>query len=242
MERISVIIPVYNREKTIADAVNSVLTQQPQFKFNLIIVDNNSTDNTTKILNNLSEKDNRIIHIIPKEKHLGIGGCWDLAIRDPRCGRYAVQLDSDDLYIDNNVLTKIRECFINEKCAMVIGSYKMVNFNLEELPPGIIDHKEWTNENGMNNALRINGLGAPRAFYTPIIREIGFPNVSYGEDYAVGIRICGKYRLGRIYEPLYLCRRWDGNSDSSLPIDKLNRFNTYKDWLRTMEIEVRGER
>ena len=155
------------------------------------------------------------------------------------CGRYAIQLDSDDLYIDENVISRIRECFIKEQCAMVVGSYQMVNFKLEELPPGIIDHKEWSNTNGMNNALRINGLGAPRAFYTPIIREIGFPNVSYGEDYAVGIRICGEYKLGRIYEPLYLCRRWEGNSDASLPIEKLNRFNTYKDWLRTIELQNR---
>lgn len=239
---VSVIIPVYNREKTIADAVKSVLSQKAEFPFNIIIVDNNSTDNTTQILSNLAAGDKRIVHLIPEAKNLGIGGCWDLAIRHKECGRYAIQLDSDDLYIDENVISRIRECFIKEQCAMVVGSYQMVNFKLEELPPGIIDHKEWTNENGMNNALRINGLGAPRAFYTPIIREIGFPNVSYGEDYAVGIRICGEYKLGRIYEPLYLCRRWEGNSDSSLPIEKLNRFNTYKDWLRTMEIKVRGER
>lgn len=236
---VSVIIPVYNREKTISDAVNSVLTQQAEFPFNIIVVDNHSTDNTTKILSEIAKKESRLIHLIPEEKTLGIGGCWDLAIRHKECGRYAIQLDSDDLYIDENVISRIRETFIKERCAMVIGSYKMVNFKLEELPPGIIDHKEWSDSNGMNNALRINGLGAPRAFYTPIIRNIGFPNVSYGEDYAVGIRICREYKLGRIYEPLYLCRRWEGNSDASLPIEKLNRFNTYKDWLRTIELQNR---
>ncbi|MBE6334072.1 MAG: glycosyltransferase family 2 protein [Bacteroidales bacterium] len=236
---VSVIIPVFNREKTIADAVKSVLSQKAEFPFNIIIVDNHSTDNTSQILSNLAVSDKRIVHVIPEAKDLGIGGCWDLAIRHKECGRYAIQLDSDDLYIDENVISRIRECFIKEQCAMVVGSYQMVNFKLEELPPGIIDHKEWSDTNGMNNALRINGLGAPRAFYTPIIREIGFPNVSYGEDYAVGIRICGEYKLGRIYEPLYLCRRWEGNSDASLPIEKLNRFNTYKDWLRTIELQNR---
>ncbi len=236
---VSVIIPVFNREKTIADAVNSVLSQKTEFQFNIIIVDNHSTDSTTQILSDLAQKDHRIVHLIPQESNLGIGGCWDLAIRHKECGRYAIQLDSDDLYINENVISHIRETFIKEQCAMVIGSYQMVNFKLEELPPGIIDHKEWSDTNGMNNALRINGLGAPRAFYTPIIREIGFPNVSYGEDYAVGIRICREYKLGRIYEPLYLCRRWEGNSDSSLPIEKLNRFNTYKDWLRTIELQSR---
>lgn len=236
---VSVIIPVFNREKTIADAVKSVLSQKAEFPFNIIIVDNHSTDNTSQILSNLAVSDKRIVHVIPEAKDLGIGGCWDLAIRHEECGRYAIQLDSDDLYIDENVISRIRECFIKEQCAMVVGSYQMVNFKLEELPPGIIDHKEWSDTNGMNNALRINGLGAPRAFYTPIIREIGFPNVSYGEDYAVGIRICGEYKLGRIYEPLYLCRRWEGNSDASLPIEKLNRFNTYKDWLRTIELQNR---
>lgn len=238
---VSVIIPVFNREKTVGDAINSVLSQKAAFPFNIIVVDNHSTDNTTNIIAQIAKQDNRVIHLIPEEKTLGIGGCWDLAIRHTDCGRYAIQLDSDDLYIDNNVITTIRQHFINQQCAMVIGSYQMVNFNLEELPPGIIDHKEWTDNNGMNNALRINGLGAPRAFYTPIIRQIGFPNVSYGEDYAVAIQISAKYRLGRIYQPLYLCRRWEGNSDASLPIDKLNRFNTYKDWLRTIELKRRIE-
>ena len=238
---VSVIIPVFNREKTVGDAINSVLSQKAAFPFNIIVVDNHSTDNTTNIIAQIAKQDNRVIHLIPEEKTLGIGGCWDLAIRHADCGRYAIQLDSDDLYIDTNVITTIRQHFINEQCAMVIGSYQMVNYNLEELPPGIIDHKEWTDNNGMNNALRINGLGAPRAFYTPIIRQIGFPNVSYGEDYAVAIQISAKYRLGRIYQPLYLCRRWEGNSDASLPIDKLNRFNTYKDWLRTIELKRRIE-
>lgn len=236
---VSVIIPVYNRAKTISDAINSIIAQKADFRFNIIVVDNHSNDGTSEIIEELAQKSSQIVHIIPESNNLGIGGCWDLAIRSPKCGRFSIQLDSDDLYIDEYVIQRIRDKFITERCAMVIGSYQMVNFKLEELPPGIIDHKEWSDNNGMNNALRINGLGAPRAFYTPIIRQIGFPNVSYGEDYAVGIRICAEYKLGRIYEPLYLCRRWEGNSDASLPIDKLNRFNTYKDWLRTIELQKR---
>lgn len=234
----SVIIPVRNRERTIADAIQSVLEQEVPFPFNLIIVDNHSTDNTTSIIKSFT-KDDRVIHIIPEREDLGIGGCWDLAIRSPYCGKFAIQLDSDDIYSGKETIKKIVDKFYSEQCAMVIGSYRICNFALETLPPGIIDHKEWTDENGPNNALRINGLGAPRAFYTPVIRETGFPNVSYGEDYAVGIAISRQYRIGRIYEELYLCRRWEGNSDSSLSQEKINANNLYKDGLRTAELHKR---
>ena len=235
----SVIIPVRNRERTIKDAVLSALSQQTDFDFNIIVVDNHSTDSTTPILNELSAKERRVIHIIPPQTDLGIGGCWNLAINDPRCGRFAIQLDSDDLYSGINTLSRIVGKFKMEKCAMVIGSYRMCDFNLNTLPPGIIDHREWTDNNGPNNALRINGLGAPRAFYTPLARRIGFPNVSYGEDYALAIRISGMYRIGRIYDELYLCRRWDGNSDAALSPEKVSANNSYKDSLRTAELERR---
>lgn len=236
----SVIIPVKNRERTIADAIKSVLEQQTTFPFNLIIVDNHSTDNTTPIIDSFSN-DSRVIHLIPERRDLGIGGCWDLAIRHPRCGKFAIQLDSDDIYSGTDTIQKIVDKFLSEHCAMVIGSYRICNFNLETLPPGIIDHKEWTDHNGPNNALRINGLGAPRAFYTPTVREVGFPNVSYGEDYAVGIAISRQFRIGRIYDELYLCRRWEGNSDSSLSQEKINANNLYKDGLRTAELHKRIE-
>ena len=235
----SVIIPVRNRARTIADAVKSALSQQLDCTFNVIVVDNHSTDGTTQILSDLAAKDSRLVHIIPESTDLGIGGCWNLAINDTRCGRYAVQLDSDDLYSGPDTLQKVINKFREGGYAMVIGSYRMCNFNLETLPPGIIDHKEWTDENGPNNALRINGLGAPRAFYTPVVRQIGFPNVSYGEDYAVAIRIAGEYRLGRIFDELYLCRRWEGNSDAALSAEKVNANNLYKDSLRTAELERR---
>jgi hypothetical protein len=235
----SVIIPVRNRVKTIQDAVDSVLSQKTSFKFNLVIVDNHSTDGTTELLNKLSEKDGRIIHIIPSRDDLGIGGCWNLGAFHPSCGRFSIQLDSDDIYIDNNVLQKITDEFYSQDCVMIVGSYKMVNFNLEEIPPGLIDHREWTPENGRNNALRINGLGAPRAFYTPVLREIMLPNVSYGEDYALGLAVSRWYQIGRIYEPLYLCRRWDDNTDSALDINRLNTHNTYKDRIRTIELRAR---
>lgn len=235
----TVIIPVKNRAKTIGDAVRSVLSQEASFPFNLIVVDNHSTDGTTEILSQLATTNDRL-HIVKPERHdLGIGGCWDLAIRRPECGRYAVQLDSDDLYSDPHTLQRIVDTFRQERCAMVVGSYRLCNFALETLPPGIIDHREWTEENGMNNALRINGLGAPRAFYTPVLREIGFPNVSYGEDYAVGIAISRQYRLGRIYDPIYLCRRWEGNSDAALSPDRVAAHNHYKDSLRTQELRAR---
>ena len=236
---VSVIIPVKNRVKTIGDAVFSVLTQNTDFKFNVIVVDNHSTDGTTDILRTISLKDHRVIHVIPGRKNLGIGGCWNEGLFHPGCGKFAVQLDSDDLYIDNNVLTRIVDAFYDQQCAMVVGSYKMVNFKLEDIPPGIIDHKEWTPENGRNNALRINGLGAPRAFYTPVLREITVPDVSYGEDYAVGLAISRHYQIGRIYEPLYLCRRWDENSDAALDVNKMNAHNLYKDRIRTIELLAR---
>ena len=235
----SVIIPVRNRERTVADAVKSALSQQLDGPFNVIVVDNHSTDGTTKILSDLAKADKRLVHIIPERTDLGIGGCWNLAVNDERCGRFAVQLDSDDLYSGPDTLQKVVDKFREGGYSMVIGSYRMCNFNLETLPPGIIDHREWTDENGPNNALRINGLGAPRAFYTPVIREIGFPNVSYGEDYAVAIRIAGEYRLGRIFDELYLCRRWEGNSDAALSPEKVNANNLYKDSLRTAELQRR---
>lgn len=233
----SVIIPILNREKTIADAIISTLKQQTNFNFNILAVNNHSTDKTSEII--ASFNDQRVIQIIPEETNLGIGGCWNKGINDPRCGKFAVQLDSDDLYKDENTLQKIVDQFYIDQCAMVIGSYQMVNFDLEEIPPGIIDHKEWSNDNGPNNALRINGLGAPRAFYTPIIRKIQFPNVSYGEDYAVAIQISREYRIGRIYDPIYLCRRWNDNTDANLNIEKINAHNSYKDRLRSNEIEIR---
>lgn len=235
----SVIIPVRNRVRTIRNAVESALSQQAGFPFNVIVVDNHSTDGTTEILNEMSKADSRVVHIIPESKDLGIGGCWDLAIRDSRCGRFAVQLDSDDLYSSPDTLQTIVNKFLTEGCAMVIGSYRMCDFGLNTLPPGIIDHREWTDSNGMNNALRINGMGAPRAFYVPVIRQIGFPNVSYGEDYAVGIAISSRYRIGRIFDELYLCRRWEGNSDAALSPEKICANNTYKDSLRTAELERR---
>ena len=235
----SVIIPVRNRERTIADAVKSALSQKLDGTFNVIVVDNHSTDGTTRILEDLSKSDSRIVHIIPERTDLGIGGCWNLAVNDSRCGRYAVQLDSDDLYSGPDTIQKVVNKFREGGYSMVIGSYRMCDFNLETLPPGIIDHREWTDENGPNNALRINGLGAPRAFYTPVVRQIGFPNVSYGEDYAVAIRIAGEYRIGRIFDELYLCRRWEGNSDAALSPEKVNANNLYKDSLRTAELQRR---
>ena len=203
------------------------------------MVDNHSDDGTTEILNKLSLSNKNLIHIIPKEVNLAIGGCWNEGIHYTDCGRFAIQLDSDDIYSDENTLQKIVNVFREDKCAMVIGSYKLTDFQYRSIPPGIVDHSEWTIENGCNNALRINGLGAPRAFFTPIIREISFPNVSYGEDYAAGLAISRSYKIGRIYDPIYICRRWEGNSDSLLTIEKENTFNSYKDKLRTLEILIR---
>ena len=235
----SVIIPVKNRLKTVGDAVSSVLKQKTAFPFNLIVVDNHSSDGTTDLLRSFAQKDKRVVHVIPERLDLLIGGCWNAGIDHAACGRFAVQLDSDDIYKDENTLQKIIDAFRREKCACVIGSYRMTNFNLEEIPPGVIDHKEWTPENGRNNALRINGLGAPRAFYTPMLRRIRFPNVSYGEDYAAVLAVSREYQIGRIYEPIYLCRRWEGNSDAGIDVAKQNAFNFYKDKLRTFEILAR---
>lgn len=235
----SVIIPVRNREKTISDAIESVLSQKTGFDFNLIVVDNHSTDGTTGIIRKIADEHPNLIHVIPGRYDLGIGGCWNLGIHHPGCGKFAVQLDSDDLYSDDHTLEQVVAAFYEQQCAMVIGSYRMTNFRLEEIPPGIIDHREWTPENGRNNALRINGLGAPRAFYTPVIRKINIPNVSYGEDYGVGLAISRNYQIGRIYTPIYLCRRWEDNSDASLSIEAMNKHNHYKDRLRTFELTAR---
>jgi glycosyltransferase involved in cell wall biosynthesis len=203
------------------------------------VIDNYSNDGTTETLKSVAEKDKRIIHLIPERKDLGIGGCWNVGIFHEKCGKFAIQLDSDDIYIDDTVISRIVSAFHDQKCAMVIGSYRMVNFRLEEIPPGLIDHSEWTPENGRNNALRINGLGAPRAFYTPVLRSIIVPNVSYGEDYAVGLAISRHYQIGRIYEPLYLCRRWEDISDAALDIGRINSHNHYKDRIRTFELIAR---
>lgn len=233
----SVIIPVFNREKTVADAVKSALGQKANFKFNVIVVNNHSTDRTGEILDEL--KADNLIQIVPERTDLGIGGCWNEAINSSFCGKFAVQLDSDDLYSSPKTLQKIVDAFYKQKAAMIIGSYRMCDFNLNTLPPGLIDHKEWTDENGCNNALRINGLGAPRAFFTPLVRQIQFPNTSYGEDYALGLAFSRRYRIGRIYDELYLCRRWGGNSDAALSVEKVNANNLYKDRLRTMELKAR---
>lgn len=237
----SVIIPVKNRVNTIGEAVRSAQKQKTKFNFNVIIIDNHSDDGTTEKIRSISSDDNRVVHLIPQSSDLGIGGCWNEAIFHPECGKFSVQLDSDDLYADENTLQRIVDKFYEEECAMVIGSYKLTDFNLNEIPPGLIDHREWTDVNGQNNAIRINGLGAPRAFYTPIIKKIKFPNVSYGEDYAVALAISRQYKVGRIYEPIYLCRRWEGNTDASLSIEKQNANNFYKDFLRSEEIKVRQE-
>lgn len=235
----SVVIPVFNRAKTVADAVKSALSQETKFSFNVIVVDNHSTDGTAEILAELAQRHDNLVVLNPKRRDLGIGGCWNMAINDANCGRFAVQLDSDDLYSSPQTLQKVVEAFYEQRAAMIVGSYRMCNFQLETLPPGIIDHREWTDENGPNNALRINGLGAPRAFFTPLARQIQFPNTSYGEDYAMGLAFSRRWRIGRIYDELYLCRRWEGNSDAALPIEKVNANNLYKDRLRTMELMAR---
>ncbi len=238
----SVIIPVRNRVKTVADAVRSALAQKTGFDFNVIVVDNHSTDGTTGVLKELAAQNERLIHLIPTRTDYGIGGCWNEAIFSSHCGRYGVQLDSDDIYSSEQTLARIVTEFEKDKYAMVIGSYTIVDFDLNELPPGLIDHREWTRDNGRNNALRINGLGAPRAFDTSILRLIGLPNTSYGEDYAVALRISRDYEIGRIYDSLYFARRWSGNSDSELPLATANRYDAYKDRLRTIEIRARQQR
>lgn len=237
----SVVIPVRNRIRTIRDAVQSVLMQKTDFPFNLIVVDNFSTDGTFEALQEIAQSDNRLIVLVPERKDLGIGGCWNEAVFSSHCGKYAVQLDSDDVYKDETTVQKVVDVFRAEKCAMVVGSYEMTDVNLNPIPPGIIDHKEWTPENGRNNAIRINGLGAPRAFYTPILREVTVPNVSYGEDYALGLAISREYQIGRIYEPIYCVRRWEDNTDASLDILKMNAHNAYKDKLRTFELRARQQ-
>ena len=235
----SVVIPVYNRVRTVKDAVESALAQQCDFPFNVIVVDNHSTDGTTELLEEIAAKDERLVHIVPAKYDLGIGGCWNLAVHSEKCGEFAVQLDSDDVYSGPDTLTKIVNAFREQNCAMVVGTYQMTNFDMQPIPPGIIDHREWTEENGRNNALRINGLGAPRAFWTPLLRQINLPNTSYGEDYALGLRISREYRIGRIYDVLYCCRRWEGNSDAALDIERVNANNLYKDRIRTWELEAR---
>jgi glycosyltransferase involved in cell wall biosynthesis len=237
----SVVIPVRNRVKTVSDAVSSALSQKAEFTFNVIVVDNHSTDGTSKALAELASKDQRLVHIIPSRTDLGIGGCWNEAIYSDRCGRYAVQLDSDDLYSGTDVLARVVGEFKRGNYAAVVGSYTIVDFNLQQIPPGLIDHREWTDDNGHNNALRIHGLGAPRAYHVPTLRTIGFPNTSYGEDYAVVVRLSREYPIGRIYDSLYWCRRWEGNTDHALPLDTQNRYAFYKDRLRSIELAARQQ-
>ena len=242
-DSVSVIIPVLNRAATIGDALRSALSQRTDFPFNVLVIDNRSTDGTSEQIEAVASEDSRVVHIIPgPDSALGIGGCWNLGINHPLCGRYAVQLDSDDMYSGPDTLQRIVDVFRRERCAMVIGSYAMTDFDLRPIPPGIIDHREWTDSNGHNNALRINGLGAPRAFHVQTLRSVGgFENVSYGEDYGVALRLTREYRICRIYEPLYNCRRWSGNSDAALDITRLNAHNAYKDSLRTREILARRQ-
>lgn len=235
----SVIIPVYNRIKTIKDAIKSVLMQKTDFTFNLIIIDNHSNDGTTEAIDTFD--DPRLIHIIPERKDLGIGGCWNVGVHHPQCGKFAVQLDSDDVYSSESTLQTMVNAFYEQNCSMVVGTYMMTNFDMEMIAPGIIDHKEWTPENGRNNALRINGLGAPRAFYTPMLREIKVPNTSYGEDYALGLYFSRHFQIGRVYDVVYHCRRWEENSDASLDVVKMNSHNLYKDRIRTWEVKARKQ-
>ena len=235
----TVVIPVFNRVRTVKDAVQSALAQECDFPFNVIVVDNHSSDGTSALLEELAQQDDRLVHVVPVKHDLGIGGCWNLAVHHEKCGEYAVQLDSDDVYSGPDTLQKIVDAFREQKCAMVVGTYQMTDFDMNPIPPGIIDHREWTEENGRNNALRINGLGAPRAFWTPLLRKINLPNTSYGEDYALGLRISREYRIGRIYDVLYCCRRWEGNSDAALDIERVNANNLYKDRIRTWELEAR---
>ena len=236
----SVIIPVRNRVRTVRDAIKSVLSQKTDFKFNLIVIDNGSTDGTTEAIDEFKD-DERLIHIIPERDDLGIGGCWNVGVNHPKCGKFAVQLDSDDVYSDENTLAKMVAAFYEQNCSMVVGTYMLTDINMQMIPPGVIDHKEWTPENGRNNALRINGLGAPRAFYTPMLREINVPNTSYGEDYALGLAFSRHYQIGRVYDVVYYCRRWEDNSDHALDINKTNANNLYKDRIRTWELQARVE-
>ncbi|MCK9159657.1 MAG: glycosyltransferase family 2 protein [Bacteroidaceae bacterium] len=234
----TVIIPVRNRIRTIREAINSVLNQKTLFRFNLIVIDNHSTDGTSEAIDKFTA-DKRVIHLIPERNDLGIGGCWNMGVNHQKCGKFVIQLDSDDVYKDENTLTTMVNAFYQQNCAMVVGTYLITNFEMKEIAPGIIDHKEWTSENGRNNALRINGLGAPRAFYTPILRQIKVPNTSYGEDYALGLNFSRHYQIGRVYDVVYFCRRWDDNSDASLDRGKVNRNNLYKDRIRSWELQAR---
>jgi glycosyltransferase involved in cell wall biosynthesis len=256
----SVVIPVRDRERTIADAVRSALSQRTSFPYNVIVVDNHSTDRTTEILRRWASTSPQLIHKIPERRDLGIGGCWNEAIFAPECGMLAVQLDSDDLYANEGVLETIVQAFFDPEVfaraewarpsrewprpryAMVIGAYRTVNFRLEEIPPGVVDHREWTCENGRNNALRVKGCGAPRAYYVPLLRRFGFPNVSYGEDYAMCLRLSREYEIGRLWDPIYMARRWEGNTDRALPWEVKMRYEAYKDWVRTLEIRARQQR
>lgn len=235
----SVVIPVLNRKKTIAQAIQSALEQKTDFPFNILVVDNHSTDGTTGIVQRFASRYPHVHHLVPSRRNLGIGGCWNEAVHSPYCGRYVVQLDSDDLYSSSRTLQKIVDTLRRGRFAMVVGSYTLVDEHLKKIPPGLIAHREWTDANGHNNLLRVNGMGAPRAFDVTVLREIGFPNVSYGEDYAVALRITREYKVGRIYQNLYWCRRWKHNTDAGLSLEQQNRNDTYKDRLRSEEIRAR---
>lgn len=239
----TIMIPVRNRIRTIADALQSALSQQTNFAYNVMVVENgpecHSTDGTTELVQQWAEKDNRLIHIIPNTPDVGVGGAWNMAARHPRCGRFIVQLDSDDTYSGTDTLQKMVDAFHEQQCAMVVGTYRLTDFDGRELPPGVVDHREWTWDNGRNNALRINGLGAPRAFLTQVVREVALPNVCYGEDYALGLAISRRYPIGRVYDVVYHCRRWDDNSDGDISVEKANRYNLYKDRIRTWELMAR---
>lgn len=234
----SVVIPCRNRVKTIGDAIHSALDQKTDFPYNVIVVDDNSDDGTVDVIRSF-ESDPRLIYIAQDKTYHAIGGNWNAAVHHPRCGRFALQLDSDDVYSDNTTVQRFVDAFREQKCAMVVGTYRITDFEMRELPPGIIDHREWTPDNGRNNALRVNGLGAPRGFWTPLLRQINFPTTKYGEDYAVALRISREYRIGRIYDVMYNCRRWGGNSDTALDVLKVNANNLYKDRIRTWELQAR---
>ena len=237
----SVIIPCKNRARTIADAVHSALSQKVRagYSFNVIVVDDNSTDGTAEIIDKLQKTNAQLVYIAQDKSWHAIGGNWNVAIHDQRCGKYAIQLDSDDTYFDENTVQKFIDAFESGEFGMVIGTYQLTDMQGNTLPPGVIDHREWTDDNGRNNALRINGLGAPRGFYVPLLRTINYPTTKYGEDYAVGLRISRDWRIGRIYEVVYNCRRWEDNSDANCDIIAMNRNNWYKDRLRTWELQAR---
>ena len=234
----SVVIPCKNRVRTIGAAISSALGQKTDFKYNVIVVDENSTDGTVDVIKSFLG-DDRLVYIAQDKSYHAIGGNWNAALHHPKCGRFALQLDSDDLYSDENTVQRFVDAFRAQNCAMVVGTYKITDFELNTIPPGVIDHKEWTPDNGRNNALRINGLGAPRGFFVPLLRKLNFPTTKYGEDYAVGLRVSREYRIGRIYDVMYFCRRWDDNSDHGLDIDNVNANNLYKDRLRSIELAAR---